>query len=82
LESESVSQPGGAFNTAGETAIVQNTQIAVDEDDGTTMVWPPGTNLQEIVDAINNIGATPEALMQILQALDEVGAINGELVVI
>ncbi|WP_419153409.1 flagellar basal body P-ring protein FlgI [Vibrio maritimus] len=82
LESQSVSQPGGAFNTAGETAVVQNTQISVDEDDGTTMVWPPGTNLQEIVDAINNIGATPEALMQILQALDEVGAINGELVVI
>ncbi|NOH30364.1 flagellar basal body P-ring protein FlgI [Vibrio mediterranei] len=82
LESESVSQPGGAFNTAGETAIVQNTQISVDEDDGTTMVWPRGTNLQEIVDAINNIGATPEALMQILQALDEVGAINGDLVVI
>ncbi|MCW8344626.1 flagellar basal body P-ring protein FlgI [Vibrio sp. ZSDZ65] len=82
LESESVSQPGGAFNTAGETAVVQNSQITIDEEDATTMVWPRGTNLQEIVDAINNIGASPEALMQILQALDEVGAINGDLVVI
>ncbi|MGF1747950.1 flagellar basal body P-ring protein FlgI [Vibrio cionasavignyae] len=82
LESESVSQPGGAFNTAGETAVVQNSQISIDEEDATTMVWPRGTNLQEIVDAINNIGASPEALMQILQALDEVGAINGDLVVI
>ncbi|MBC7001603.1 flagellar basal body P-ring protein FlgI [Photobacterium sp. BZF1] len=82
LESESVSQPGGAFNSVGETAIVQNSEINISEVNGTTMIWPRGTNLQEIVDAINNVGATPEALMQILQALDEVGALNGDLVVI
>ena len=46
------------------------------------MIWPAGTNLQDIVDSINRIGGTPDELMSILQALDEVGAINGELVVI
>ena len=44
--------------------------------------WPAGANLQTIIDAINSIGATPDDIMSILQALDQAGAIDGELVVI
>ncbi|MGR5167212.1 flagellar basal body P-ring protein FlgI [Vibrio astriarenae] len=82
IESEYISQPGGAFNSVGETARVQDSQLQVEEQDSGAMIWPEGTSLQEIVNAINQVGAPPEALMQILQALDEIGAINGELVVI
>ncbi len=46
------------------------------------MVWPDGVDLQTIVNAVNSVGATPDDLMQILQALDKVGALNAELVVI
>ncbi len=85
-EDQYVSQPGamigGGINAPGETTVVNDSQIDVEEKDGAAMVWPEGTNLQEIVNAINHVGATPTDLMQILQALDEVGAINGELVVI
>ncbi|WP_280954802.1 flagellar basal body P-ring protein FlgI [Paludibacterium denitrificans] len=38
--------------------------------------------MRKIIDNINRTGATPDDIMAILQALDEAGAINGELVVI
>jgi flagellar P-ring protein precursor FlgI len=44
--------------------------------------WPPGAKLQTIVDTVNSLGATPDDIMAILQALDQAGAIEGELVVI
>lgn len=85
-EDQYVSQPGaqigGGINAPGRTVVTDDSQIDVEEKEGAAMVWPKGTNLQEIVNAINQVGATPSDLMQILQALDEVGAINGELVVI
>ncbi len=83
-EDQYVSQPNsiGGINAPGKTKVINDSQIHIEEKEGAAMIWPAGTNLQEIVDAINKVGATPNDLMQILQALDEVGAINGELVVI
>ncbi|MFV0575309.1 MAG: flagellar basal body P-ring protein FlgI [Vibrio sp.] len=87
-EDQYVSQPNGGapfsdnINAPGRTVVTQDSQLNVNEDEGGAMIWPKGTSLRQIVDAINKVGATPDALMQILQALDEVGAINGELVVI
>ncbi len=79
-ENVKVSQPN-AFSD-GKTTKVNNSDVEVSEENPTMMVWEKNTNLQEIVDAVNRIGATPDALMQILQALDEAGALNGQLVVI
>jgi flagellar P-ring protein precursor FlgI len=45
-------------------------------------MWPSGVSLQSIIDTVNSTGATPDDLMAILQALDQVGAIDGALVVI
>lgn len=83
-EDQYVSQPNaiGGFNQAGRTEVVQDSQVDIDQKPSNTMIWPTGTNLQDIVDAINRIGGTPDELMSILQALDQVGAINGKLVVI
>lgn len=83
-EDEYVSQPNniGGFNQAGRTEVIKDSQLNIDQEPSNTMIWPTGTNLQDIVDAINRIGGTPDELMSILQALDEVGAINGQLVVI
>ncbi|WP_187372842.1 flagellar basal body P-ring protein FlgI [Vibrio mimicus] len=79
-ESQQVSQPN-AF-AGGETKTIDQTRIAVSEDQNRMMIWPPGTELNTIVNAINSLGATPTDLMSILQALYEAGALNAELVVI
>lgn len=83
-ENQYVSQPNsiGSVNAPGETTVIADSSIEIHEINNGAMVWPEGTQLQEIVDAINHIGASPMTLMQILQALDEVGAINANLVVI
>ncbi|QET63556.1 flagellar basal body P-ring protein FlgI [Vibrio parahaemolyticus] len=79
-ESEKVSQPNAFAD--GETKVVNQTDIDVNEDLAQMVIWPPGTELNTIVDAVNSLGATPTDLMSILQALNEAGALNAELVVI
>lgn len=79
-ESQAVSQPGPFSN--GQTAVVPQSRIAVDQGSGRMFKWPAGASLQTIIDAINSTGATPDDIMAILQALDRAGAIEGELIVI
>jgi len=79
-ETPQVSQPN-AFSQ-GRTQTVPQSQLRVDQGDGRMFRWPAGTSLQAIVDMVNSIGANPDDLMAILQALDQAGAIEGELQVI
>ncbi|WP_018140947.1 flagellar basal body P-ring protein FlgI [Thioalkalivibrio sp. ALJ7] len=66
----------------GETAIQPDTDIAIEESDNTMFLFDPGTSLDEIVRAVNNVGAAPGDLVAILEALREAGALRAELVVI
>ncbi|WP_156181599.1 flagellar basal body P-ring protein FlgI [Pandoraea apista] len=66
----------------GRTAEVQRSNIDVQEDGMDIQVWPDGVDLQTIVDSLRRSGATPDDVIAILQALDEAGALNGELHVI
>lgn len=79
-ETQQVSQPN-AF-AGGETVTVDNSEVDINEDQAQMVIWPPGTDLNTIVSAVNSLGATPTDLMSILQALSEAGALNAELVVI
>ncbi|AMF93978.2 flagellar biosynthesis protein FlgI [Vibrio fluvialis] len=79
-ESQQVSQPN-AF-ASGDTQVVDQSQIDINEDNAQMVIWPEGTELNTIVNAVNSLGATPTDLMSILQALHEAGALNAELVVI
>lgn len=79
-ESSEVSQPN-AFGQ-GRTVVSPATSVKVEQDRAHMFKWPANVKLQTIVDTINGMGATPDDLMAILQALDEAGALNGELVVI
>jgi flagellar P-ring protein precursor FlgI len=79
-ESQQVSQPNAFAN--GETAVTDQTRIDVAEEQAQMVIWPPGTELNTIVNAVNSLGATPTDLISILQALHEAGALNAELVVI
>lgn len=75
-----VSQPN-AF-AGGQTAVAPLSKVEVEPSGNRMFRWPAGVSLQTIVDTINATGAGPDDVMAILQALDEAGALNGELVVI
>jgi flagellar P-ring protein precursor FlgI len=79
-ENIQVSQPS-AF-TAGQTAITPSSQINIEEGDSRMFVFNPGVSLDEIVRAVNQVGAAPGDLMAILEALKQAGALNAELVII
>ena len=79
-ESSQVSQP--APFGKGDTVVTPQSRVQVEQAAPKMFKWPKGTNLQAIIDVVNSTGATPDDLMAILQALDQAGAIDGELVVI
>jgi flagellar P-ring protein precursor FlgI len=79
-ESSAVSQPGPL--SQGQTAVTPQSKISVDQGAARMFHWPPGARLQTIIDVVNSLGASPDDIMAILQALDQAGAIEGELVVI
>jgi flagellar P-ring protein precursor FlgI len=79
-ERSAVSQPGPL--SAGQTQVVPQSKLTVDQGSGQMFKWPAGAKLQTIIDVVNSLGASPDDIMAILQALDQAGAIEGELVVI
>lgn len=66
----------------GETTTVTNADISVSEENNPMFLFKPGVDLREIVDAINEVGATPSSLIAILEALKSSGSLRAELVVI
>ena len=67
----------------GRTATTQQSDISVDQQgDGRMFVFEPGTTLNEIVEAVNRVGAAPGDLVAILEALREAGALRAQLIVI
>jgi flagellar P-ring protein precursor FlgI len=79
-ESAKVSQP--APFSRGQTTVTPQSNVSVDQGTPQMFKWPAGAKLQSIIDVVNSLGATPDDIMAILQALDQAGAIEGELVVI
>jgi flagellar P-ring protein FlgI len=75
-----VSQPGGLSD--GQTVEVTNAEIEVDEPANNMFVFESGIELQDIVDAVNQVGATPSSLIAILEALKRSGSLKAELVVL
>lgn len=75
-----VSQPN-AFSD-GETVVVPNYDIDITEEDSRMFVFDPGVSLDEIVRAVNQVGAAPGDLVAILEALKQAGALTADLVVI
>ncbi|MCO7190064.1 MULTISPECIES: flagellar basal body P-ring protein FlgI [Pseudoalteromonas] len=79
-EQVNVSQPQPL--SEGETVVTRQSIVDVDQDDSRAFVFDPGSSLDDLVRAINAVGAAPGDLMAILEALKEAGAIHGQLVVI
>ena len=79
-----VSQPNAGLlgGGVGETVPVTNTEITIEEEVRPMFVFQPGVNLRDIVDAVNQVGATPSSLIAILDALKSSGSLGAELIVI
>ncbi len=75
-----VSQPT-AFSQ-GQTTPNQNANITVAEPNKPMILFQPGVDLRQIVDAVNQVGASPSAMIAILEALKSSGSLRAELVVI
>lgn len=79
-ERPQVSQP--APFSQGQTAVVERSTINVQQQDSRMFVFDPGTNLDDIVRAVNQVGAAPGDIVAILEALKQAGALHAELIVI
>ena len=79
-EKAQVSQP--APFSEGQTTVVPRSSIDVKQEGGHMFVFEGGVSLDEIVRAVNQVGAAPGDLVAILEALKEAGALRAELVVI
>lgn len=79
-ESVEVSQP--APFAGGQTAVVPQSDIAIEEKGDRMFLFEPGVSLDEIVRAVNQVGAAPGDMVAILEALKEAGALRAELIVI
>ncbi len=79
-ESIAVSQPS-AF-AGGTTTVVPRSDVAVEEAGEHMFVFDPGVTLDEVVRAVNEVGAAPSDLVAILEALKQAGALRAELVII
>ena len=70
------------FADQGQTVAIQNADVAIEEPANPMFLFQPGVDLREIVDAVNETGATPSSLIAILEALKSSGSLRAELVVI
>ena len=75
-----VSQPGPL--SGGQTAVVDKQNISVEQKKNRMFLFNPGVSLDDIVQAVNGVGAAPGDLVAILEALKEAGALRAELIVI
>ena len=62
--------------------VVPRSDIEVTEGNKPMFLFDPGVALEDIVRAVNRVGATPNDLMAILEALKAAGALRAELIVI
>ena len=76
-----VSQPG-PFARGGDTAVVADSSVYVEEEDNRMFLFQPGVDLNDLVRAVNQVGASPSDLVAILEALQQVGALRAQLIVI
>lgn len=79
-EDAAVSQP--APFSQGQTTTTQQSNVSASEENKRMFVFNPGVSLEEVVRAVNEVGAAPSDVVAILEALKEAGALKAELLVI
>lgn len=79
-ENPQVSQPNAL--SGGQTVVNPQSDINIQEEKNHMFVFNPGVTLNEIVNAVNSVGAAPSDLVAILEALKSAGALRAELIII
>ena len=77
----SVSQPS-PLSQGGQTVITEKADIQIRQDGGKIVMLEAGARLADVVKALNTLGATPQDLLAILQAMKASGALRAELEII
>jgi flagellar P-ring protein precursor FlgI len=80
-ENQTVSQPG-PLAKGGQTVVVPKSDIKVEQGNNRMFKLDLGVSLDDVVRAVNEVGAAPGDLVAILEALKEAGALRAELIVI
>ncbi|MBI3286334.1 MAG: flagellar basal body P-ring protein FlgI [Burkholderiales bacterium] len=75
-----ISQPNAL--SGGQTAAAANSNISITKEGGQLSVLKAGASLTDVVKALNAIGATPQDLLAILQAIKASGALRADLEII
>ena len=75
-----ISQPNAL--SGGQTVVTEKANIDIKQEPGKLIQIPAAAQLSEVVKALNSLGATPQDLLAILQAIKSAGALNAELEVI
>jgi flagellar P-ring protein precursor FlgI len=75
-----ISQP--APLSGGQTVVTQRSQIEISKEPGKVMLLKGGSSLADVVKALNAIGASPQDLLAILQAMKAAGSLRAELEII
>jgi len=76
-----VSQPN-PLSKGGQTVVTEKAEITITQQAGSLIQMPAGVKLADVVKALNSLGATPQDLLAILQAMKSAGALTAELEVI
>jgi len=80
-ETPIVSQPIASFSDAGETKVVPDTMIGIEEKEGYLIPVSRAVTVSDLAKALNGIGATPRDLIAIFNALKKAGALQAKLVI-
>ena len=75
-----ISQPNGL--SGGQTVVTEKASIDIKQEPGKLIQLAAAAQLTDVVKALNALGATPQDLLAILQAIKSAGALNAELEVI
>lgn len=78
-EGANVSQPGAL--SGGTTVVTPQTDIAARETHSQLVELPTTSTVEDLTTAMNAVGATPRDLIAVLQAMDQAGALHGQLVI-
>jgi len=73
-----VSQPN-AFSPGSSALVYNDSNIKVEGGGNQVVTLPASTNVQDLVNALNVLGASPKDIISILQAIKAAGALHAEL---
>jgi flagellar P-ring protein precursor FlgI len=76
-----ISQPG-AFANRGDTVEAAVSQVSLNQEPGNVIQIAGGASLSDVVRGLNAVGATPQDLVAILQAIKAAGSLRAELEII